>query len=275
MKHRAILYFYPNQVYSVKGKYLQERIMDKELFSWACGKIINNKASDLSKGIGTLGEKTLHSVLKNYFEPDENRHEVRLSGYVADILTDNGIIEIQTRQFNALRKKLDCFLGQTRVTIVYPIARTKWLIWIDETTGEITKKRKSPKTGKPYAIFYELYKIKNMLCNKNLRLCIVLVDLEEYRHLNGWSTDKKKGSSRYDRIPVDIVDQIYINSPDDYTKLIPEELKSAFTSKDFMKASGLTLATAQTALNVLNSVGAVVRSGKVGNTYVYARNDLP
>lgn len=249
--------------------------MDKELFKQACHKVVHNKERYLSKGIGTLGEKTLHSVLKNYFEPDENNHESKISSFVADIVTGDGIIEIQTRQFMKLRKKLAHFLTQANVTIVYPIAKTKWLIWIDESTGEITKKRKSPKTGRPYEIFYELYQIKNMLCNANLRICIVLLDLEEYRYLNGWSENKKKGSTRYDRIPVDIAEEVYINSPDDYIKLIPEELKAEFTSKEFMKATGLTLSSAQTALNVLHSVGAVVRTGKSGNSYVYGRKEIP
>lgn len=245
--------------------------MDKELFTEACDRIIHNKESYLSKGIGTLGEKTLHSVLKYYFEPDENRHEIKTAGFVADIATGNGITEIQTRQFIALRKKLECFLDQTEVTIVYPVAQTKWLLWIDETTGEVTKKRRSPKTGQPCEVFYELYQIRNMLSHPRLHLCIVLLELEEYRTLNGWSRDKKKGSTRYDRIPINIAEELYINNVDDYIKLIPETLKDSFTVKDFKAASGLSLNASGRALNVLYTVGAVVRTGKSGNAYVYAR----
>lgn len=37
-------------------------------------------------GIGTLGERSLHAVLKYWIEPDERRHEVKLPcGLVADI----------------------------------------------------------------------------------------------------------------------------------------------------------------------------------------------
>jgi len=151
------------------------------------------------------------------------------------------------------------------------VARTKWLLWIDESTGEVTKKRKSPKTGQPYEVFYELYKIKNYLCHENLSICIVLLDLEEYRYLNGWSNDRKRGSTRYNRIPADIAGEMIIHSPAEYSKLIPSQLESRFTSKDFMKASGLSLAVSQTALNVLHSVGAVTRCGKIGNAYIYER----
>lgn len=242
--------------------------MDQQLFRLACDKAGGETAL---KGIGTLGEKTLHSVLKNYFEPDETRQEIPIAGFVADIAAENGIIEIQTRAFNALRRKLACFLDLDDVTIVYPVARTKWLIWIDEETGELTKKRKSPKTGTPYQIFPELYKIKSLLTHPRLSLCIVLLELEEYRYLNGWSENRKKGSSRHDRIPVGLTGEVYIRTPEEYLKLIPPQLDGRFTSKEFKAASGLTLPAAQTALNVLSSVGAVARAGKQGNSIVYER----
>ena len=52
------------------------------------------------KGIGTLGEKTLHAVLKHYFEPDSSFHEIRCGTFFADIFNAEGITEIQTRSFN-------------------------------------------------------------------------------------------------------------------------------------------------------------------------------
>ena len=36
-----------------------------------------------------------------------------------------------------MREKLDAFLRLYPVTIVYPIPRYKWLIWIDEESGEL------------------------------------------------------------------------------------------------------------------------------------------
>ena len=244
--------------------------MDKQLFQQACDKVMNTGLKP--NGIGTLGEKTLHAILKNYFEPIEENHEIKVGSFIADIAGEKGIIEIQTRQFNQLRKKLKLFLSQADVTVVYPIAHVKRLVWIDEQTGEVTKSRKSPKKGMPYDIFFELYKIKSLLQNPRLHFCIVMLDVIEYRSLNGWSMDKKKGSTRYNRIPTDLIHEIHISSPSEYGKLIPEGLEIQFTSKEFMKSSGLSLSAAQTALNVLNSVGAVTRIGKQGNRYLYVRN---
>ena len=241
--------------------------MDKQKFKEACKSIIH--AEREQNGIGTLGEKTLHAVLKQYYEPDKTNHEIKIGSFVADIVTDTGIIEIQTRAFNKLRKKLTEFLEISPVTVVYPIAKTKWLLWIDEQTGEITKKRKSPKQGRIFDVIHELYKIKPLINHVNFRLCIALIDMEEYRYLNGWSRDKKKGSTRCDRVPVDIAEEVYINNTFDFIKIIPDGLFRRFTSKDYKNAARISLDTAQTALNILNHIGIVKRVDKQGNLYVY------
>ena len=95
-------------------------------------------------------------ILKNYYEPDEDKQEIPIDRFVADIFTGQEIIEIQTGQFNRMREKLQCFLKEFPVTIVYPVTRQRWLHWIDEETGELTDKRKSPKKGNAYEAFREL-----------------------------------------------------------------------------------------------------------------------
>ena len=207
--------------------------------------------------------------MKHTFEPDENKHEIKIGRFYADIQNDSGIFEIQTRSFNALRKKLSFFLENNIVTVIYPIPHQKWLVWIDNDFGQISKKRKSPKVGTVYQAFFELYKIKQLLVHPNLRLCLVFLDITEYRNLDGWSNDRKKGSSRYERIPEKVIDMMYINNPNEYSKLIPDDLPEEFTVKDFKIASKLNIHNAQTALNVLKYVGAVEQTGKKGNAFVY------
>lgn len=244
--------------------------MDKQLFAQACDEVIG-KQQGLG-GIGTLGEKTVHSVLKSYMSPNHLNHEIKVGGFVADVCTGSEIIEIQTRQFYKLRRKLQAFLAFAPVTIVYPIPSTKWIRWVNPQTGEISPRRKSPKAGVPYAIFPELYQIKEFLMNPNLNLKIVMMDLEEYRLLDGWSEDKKKGSTRSDRIPTDLIYELDICGAEDYQLLIPEMLMNDFTARDFKKVSGLSLPISRTALHVLNYVGAVERIGKKGNTFIYRRS---
>lgn len=241
--------------------------MDSLLFQNACDKVIDQVKEE--NGIGTLGEKTIHAVLKNYFAPNPKDHEIKIDRYYADIVTAQSIIEIQTRNFNTLRKKLDIFLEIMPVTIVYPIPHKKWLRWINEETGEISSPRKSPKTGTPYKIFPELYRIKDYLLHPNLIIHIVLMDIEEYRYLNGWSKDKKKGASRSDGIPIKLIDEIILHTPEDYKNLVPDILTEPFTSKEFQKACKTSQKISQTSLNILHHLGALKRVGKIGNSYLY------
>ena len=44
------------------------------------------------QGIGTLSEKTVHAVLKNYYAPDTDMHEIPIENFVADIFTGTEII---------------------------------------------------------------------------------------------------------------------------------------------------------------------------------------
>lgn len=225
------------------------------------------------QGIGTLSEKTVHAVLKNYYAPDTDMHEIPIENFVADIYTGQEIIEIQTRAFNKMRRKLDAFLPVYPVTIVYPIPHIKWLSWIDEETGETSPKRKSPKTGNAYMAFIELYKIRSYLSNPNLHLKVALIDMEEYRLLNGWSRDKKKGSERYDRIPVKFAEEVCIDRREDYMQFVPYDLPETFTTKDFAKHAKIQLWLAQTVLLILTDLEIVVRVGKQGHSYLYEVNE--
>ena len=238
--------------------------MDISRFEAAKEKIIGKDRQRLQ--IGTLSEKTVHAVVKNYYEPDEDKQEIPVEGLYADIFTGNEIIEIQTRSFDQVRKKLDRFLTYYPVTVVLPIPHVKWLIWIDEETGELTDKRKSPKKGNAYEAFRELYKIKQYLNKDGLTIKLLFLDMEEYRLLNGWSKDKKKGSCRYDRIPVQMVDEITLSCPQDY---MPETLPDTFTCAEFAKLVKIPTKRANVVLHVLHYLNVVERIGKKGNAYIY------
>lgn len=243
--------------------------MDTLRFEQAKEKIIGKDRQRLQ--IGTLSEKTVHAVVKHYYEPDEDKQEIPIEGLYADIFTGNEIIEIQTRSFDQVRKKLDRFLPEYPVTVVLPIPDTKWLIWIDEETGELTNPRKSPKKGSEYAAFKELYKIKSYLKKEGLTIVLLFLDMEEYRLLNGWSKDKKKGSSRYDGIPLRITREVRFERPSDYQVLIPDSLEGEFTCAEFAKAVKINNRQANLVLNILFYLDVVKRTGKRGRAFVYEK----
>lgn len=237
---------------------------------------IRNKAAGSARevhGIGTLKEKTVHAVFKDYYAPGPDMTEIPVDGYVADIFTGKEIVEIQTGNFNKMRSKLECFLPNYPVTIVYPIPKIKALCWMDEETGECSKPRKSPVKGSVYRAFYELYKIKPYLPDPNLRLCFPFMEVEEYRLLNGWSRDRKKGSSRYDRFPKALLGEFRINQLTDYAQLIPANLQEPFTAQEFGRAVKERKEIAARVLHILNYLHIVERCGKEGRAYLYRRTE--
>ena len=239
-------------------------------FLYACDQVLN--AAKTEDGIGTYKEKTIHAILKYYYAPNPLNHERRINGFIADIQIDDKIIEIQTRGFHTLRNKLKTFLEQYQVTIVFPIVHKKVLRWINPSSGEISAGRKSPKTGSKVEIFPELYRIKSYLTHPNLTFCPVLLDVEEFRVLDGWSKDKKRGSSRNDGIPTSLIDEVTLHSPSDYQIFIPCSLSEPFTSLDYKKAAKLNQNSSALILNILHYLGLVERVGKEKNFYLYCRS---
>ena len=77
-----------------------------------------------------------------------------------------------------------------------------------------------------------------------------------------------------DGIPVDIFDELRIDTKEDFAKLIPQDLTEPFTVKDFAKKAKITEHVASCGLNILFAVDAVRRTGKKGNAYLYEKNTL-
>ncbi|MBQ9869634.1 MAG: hypothetical protein IJM32_08250 [Ruminococcus sp.] len=241
--------------------------MNKELFYNACEKIIGKDRSN--KGIGTLGEKTLHAVLKNYYEPFEQNHEIKVGRFVADIVGEQGVIEIQTRSFGNLLEKLDNFLEFCEVTVVYPLPALKYVSWLDMETGELSPKHKSPKKCRIYDAFKEIIRIKYALDNPRFHLVLCFLEVDEIRFLNGWSENKKRGSSRCDRIPKDIIEEVRFDCIEDYRRFLPDGLPEEFTSAHYAKACKINKQLASNGLNILSYLGLVERVGKKGRSFIY------
>lgn len=215
-------------------------------------------------GFGTLQEKTIHEVIKDFYCYDHDFQEQKRGRYIADIAIGDEIWEIQTKAFHKLRGKLDAFLQKYHVTAIYPVPVEKKIYWLDQETGKITGGRRSPKRGSAYDVFRELYAIRPYLSNPNFSVHVFLMDMEEYKLLNGWSRDKKKGSSRYDRLPGSLRDIVRLERKSDYLYFLPESLPEEFTSLDLAKCAHISGDTARTCLLILRDLEIVELIGKKG-----------
>lgn len=235
-----------------------------------------NIISDRKNGenIGTYKEKRLHSLLKKFFEENEDFHEVPIGSYVADIFRENEIIEIQTGSFYPLREKLKYYLEQTpySVTIVRPLPHIKWCVWIDPVSGEVVSRKKSPKKCMPKDVMRDWVYLADFVGNERLEIKFLLLEEEEYRFLDGWSRDKKRGSSRYERFPLRLIGEYSYCTVCDYLDFLPEELGERFTANEYMKAAKLRSYGGYAALKILCRLGILHKGEKCGRSYVYQKN---
>lgn len=226
---------------------------------------------DCPGGIGTLGERRLHAVLKRFLSPDVSTHEVRVGRYRADILKDGHIYEVQTRRMDRLTEKLRVFLSEYEVTVAYPIARNKYLSWVDPDTGDVTPPRKSPIRGKVQDCLYELFYLADYLGHLHFHVQVILADMQEYRTLTGYGREKKRRAPRAERLPRSLVAVYALDTPADYARLIPDTLAEPFTAAEYARAVGIPPAAQSRAMRVLTVTGAVRRAGKRGRAFLYAR----
>ena len=242
----------------------------RKRFDAARSKVITLRPRE-RHGIGIQSEKTLHAVLKNYIDPDEDHQEIPIDRYIADIFVRDHIIEIQTANMNAMRAKLACFLPQYPVRVVYPIPAEKWIIWVDPETGEIKPPRKSPKKGHPFDALNELISIKKYLSDPKLHVIICILETEEYTILDGYGKDRKKHATRADKIPVNIIKEYAIDSPDDYINFLPDDIPDEFTTKDIAEAVHRPIYEAQALCNILSDLDLIEKIGNRNRYHLYTR----
>ncbi len=246
-------------------------------------------------GIGTLREKRLHAAIKAYICPDTACHERSVSsdrdgtdgppvgraspGMVADILigdSHNGdIYEIQTGGFFPLKKKVAWYLSMTgcHVTVVHPIPAVKYLTWLDPRDGQVMSRRRSPRRGQVKDVAGELYWLSDYVGHPRFTLCLLFVDLEEYRLKNGWSRDGKRGSARYERFPTALRGRVELSSASDYANaFLPASLSARpFTAAEYQKASGIRGRAAYGMLHLLVRLGVLAEAGRIGRAGSFIR----
>ena len=77
---------------------------------------------DAIRTIGTLRETSLHAALKTWYACPGDELEASVEGYQIDLRRGAQLVEIQTRNFAALKRKLTQLVERHPVRRVHPIA---------------------------------------------------------------------------------------------------------------------------------------------------------
>jgi hypothetical protein len=229
--------------------------------------------AQLPPHIGTLNEKSLHAALKEWYARPGDRLEVSIDGYVIDIVRGDLLIEIQTRSFGAMKRKLEKLTRHHRVRLVYPIAREKWIVKQDSKGNEAGSRRKSPKRGSVEQIFDELVSIPKLLAEESLSLEILLIQEEEVRRFGGGRRKWWRRKWRtHERLLLQVLESRRFNTPADLAQLLPASLPDPFSTADLAEALGIPRAVAQRMAYCLREMGTIAAVDKRGNAILYSQS---
>jgi len=213
-------------------------------------------------------EKTLHEQLKKLYARENGKVESILGDYRVDVVRGDLLIEIQTRSFSSIRKKLRRLVKDHRVRLVHPVPYMKWIVRLDEDEKQVGR-RKSPKRGRVEEVFRELVYMPELLSDPNFELEVALVNMEEYLIDDGKGSWRRRRWSIHDRKMLNLHELHLYQGPADFLKLLPESLPEVFTTRQLAKESKLRINLAQKMVYCLRNMGVLEQTGKKGRAKLY------
>jgi hypothetical protein len=217
-----------------------------------------------------MNEFSLHSEIKKVYSLPGDQFEVKLGNYIVDILRGHLIIEVQTKNFSALKDKLQVLTEKHQVRLVYPLSEKKWITHVTKD-HVVLNTRKSPKKGKLTDLFREFVMIPNMIGEENFSLEVLFIDEEEVRCDDGRGSWRRRGVSIKERKLLKVNNRILFQTKDDYIKILPEGLNEVFTNRELAKLAKVSVRTARQITYCLRKGGVVGLAGKNGRELVFQK----
>lgn len=214
-----------------------------------------------------LPETSLHRDLKTWLAVPGDQLEARLDGYEIDVLHGAEVIEVQTRNFSAIRPKLLDLLQRYPVRLVHPLASLKWIVRQDND-GQPLERRRSPARQTWTAAFANLIYLGAALTHTGLTIELLLIEEEEIRRPGGGSW-RRAGWRIHDRRLLRVLESRQFTPPQQLGDLLPAGLPQPFTARQLQRALGGTSRLAQRMAASLVLCGAVGRAGQRGRAYLY------
>ena len=227
-------------------------------------------AAPPAHSIGELRERSLHAALKRWYALPRDRAEVPLAGYVIDLVRRGTLIEIQTRGFAKLARKLTRLVSDHRVRLVFPIAQRKWIVTTDPD-GRVLRRRASPKRGAYRDLFAELMRIPHLIGNPNFTLEALLVEVEEVRCADGRGSWRRRGISVVDTRLLEVCGRRRFRTPADFARLLPPDLEEPFTNRSLAATGAMPATLAGMMTYTLRRMGAIELVGRRSRAYLFAR----
>ncbi len=233
---------------------------------------MSSKTRAVSPTISTLNEKALHADLKRWYGQPNDRFEVPIDGFIVDIVRGRLLVEIQTANFAAVKRKLTRLSIHHPVRLVYPIAREKWITKLSKDGQTPASRRKSPKRGSIEHVFEELVSFPNLLSNPNFSLEALFIQEEEIRrYVGGRRAWRRRGWVTHERRLIQVLGNRLFKTQGDMSALLPATLTEPFTTSDLARAIRKPRPLAQKMAYCLREMGAITPVGKRRQAILYTR----
>ena len=194
-----------------------------------------------------------------------------VDGSVIDIVRGELLVEIQTRGFSSLKRKLEKLVASHTVRLVYPIAVEKWIIRLADDGAVQEGRRKSPRRGSILGLFCELVSFPHLISHPNFSLEVLLIQEEEVRQLGTARNWRRRGWGTVERRLVQVVERRLFATPADLAALLPATLDEPFTTAGLADAIHQPRWLAQKMVYCFRGMGAISESGKAGRAALYVR----
>ncbi len=231
---------------------------------------MSSKQQNTTRKISTLNEKPLHESLKQWYTKPGDMLETSVDGFIVDIVRGDLLIEIQTKNFSAIRRKLDKLTIHHPVRLVFPVPCEKWIIRLAGNGNDTISRRRSPRRGAFVDVFEELIYLPELLLNPNFSIEILLIHEEEvrqYDRIRGW---RRRGWVTHERKLLKVIEQKILETPADLRSFVPSTLIQPFTVAELSASLAIPRRLAQKMAYCLRLMGCITPAGKRTHAILYS-----
>lgn len=226
-------------------------------------------------GIGELREGPLHAALKAHLAGPGDALEVRVGGYVIDLVRADGeLVEIQTGSFSPLGPKLDALLDGHRIRIVHPVTARRRVVRVDPD-GQVLSARRSPVRGRALHVFDRLVSFPSLLGHPHLTVEVLLCAEDHVRApepVRGRRRTRDPGERRL----LEVLDAVELRGPEDVAGLLGDDVaREPCTTRELAKALGCPIVLAQRTAYCLRALGVLEDAGHRGRAPLHRRARMP
>ena len=219
-----------------------------------------------------LNEGELHAALKLHYGGEGARYEEKIQGFVADVVRDGVLYEIETSSLSGKERKYRELSAHNEVVLVYPIALKTTLV--HKQDGETVRKI-SPKKGYFFDVFRQLVFMPTIIDLFGFSLEVALIEQEVDRVFDQGVRRGRGGWRKTGRRLINFDSAKRISGSDELLNMLIEVPDGEFSVRDISSITNWPLKTARQYVYCLRHCRRISVSGKNGNALLYRLEEAP